>query len=107
MYKYIFNFVKSKIPRISATEMIALQSGNVSIDREILKGQISYPKKHQFENKFPREKLDELLNSYDQSKIYPNNNNNYWINYLAKNKYFSFLIDESYGGIKLNVNEIG
>ena len=26
--------------------------------------------------------------------------------YLAKNKYFSFLIDEKYDGIKLSVNEL-
>lgn len=104
--KKIFNFIKNKIPKISSTELIALRSGNTSIDRSILLGKIDFPKKNTFKNKFPESKLNELLNSYDGTKIYPNNNSNYWINYLAKNKYFSFLIDESYGGIKLNVNEI-
>ena len=43
----LFNFVKSKIPRISDTEMIALRSGNTSLDRSILQGKIRYPKKPQ------------------------------------------------------------
>ena len=102
---YLFNFVKNKIPKISSTELIALRSGNTSLDRSILLGKIKFPEKKTLENKFPKSKLNELLNTYDGTRVYPNNNSNYWINYLAKNKYFSFLIDESYGGIKLSVNE--
>ena len=106
MYKRLFNFVKNKIPKISDTELIALRSGNTSIDRQILQGKISFPKKFQYENKFPKEVLSNLLNNFDNTKMYPNNNNNKWIEYLAKNKYFSFLIDEKYGGIKLSTNEL-
>jgi acyl-CoA dehydrogenase len=102
----LFNFVKNKIPKISDTELIALRSGNTSLDRQILLGKVSLPKKVITKQKFPQSKLDELSNSFDGSKIYPNTNNNKWINYLAKNKYFSFLIDESYGGIKLSVHEL-
>ena len=102
----LFNFVKAKIPKISPTELIALRSGNTSLDRSILMGKMEFPKKETFINKFPESKLNELLSSYDGTRVYPNNNSNYWIDYLAKNKYFSFLIDESYGGIKLNTNEM-
>jgi len=42
MYKYLFNRVKSIIPKISETEITALKSGGVSIDREIFKGRIDY-----------------------------------------------------------------
>lgn len=35
MYKYLFRYVKSIIPKISDTEIIELKSGGVSIDREI------------------------------------------------------------------------
>ena len=35
MYRSLFQFVKKRIPRISDTEMIALQSGDTSIDRNI------------------------------------------------------------------------
>jgi acyl-CoA dehydrogenase len=115
MYRYIFNYIKRVIPRISDTELIALRSGNTSIDRQILEGKVILPKKVKYVNKFPKENLDKLLydyteNLYDENDketvIYPNNNDNMWINYLAKNKYFSFLIDEKYDGIKLSVNEL-
>jgi hypothetical protein len=42
MYKYFFNRVKAIIPKISETEIIALKSGGVSIDRKIFKGKIDY-----------------------------------------------------------------
>ena len=113
MNKFIFNNIKKLIPKISSTEMIALTSGHTSIDREILKGKVILPKKCKTEHiniesdyKFPKKKLDDLFNTYDNSQIYPNDNNNLWINYLATNKFFSFLIDEKYGGIKLSTNEI-
>ena len=104
--RQIFNFVKSKIPKLSSTELIALKSGNTSLDRQILQGKVSLPKQFKFENKFPANKFNELFKTFDGSKIYPNDNNNYWVDYLAKNKYFSFLINEDYGGIKLSVNEL-
>ena len=105
MYPRLFRYVKNKLPKISDTELIALKSGTVSIDRDILSGNIKYPKPAVYYNKFPQENLVNLLEKYDNSKIYPNDNNNYWINHLAKNKFFSFLIDKNYGGIKLTVNE--
>jgi len=106
MYRSLFRFVKNKIPRISDTELIALQSGDTSIDRDILKGKLSFPKPANYTNKFDETKVDTFLHSFDYSCIYPNDNNNKWIEYLAKNKYFSFLIDEKYEGIKLSVNEM-
>ena len=104
--KRLFNIIKSKIPKISSTELIALRSGNTSLDRTILQGNLTFPQNKELTNKFPVNKLNELFDSYDGTRIYPNNNSNYWINFLAKNKFFSFLIDESYGGIKLSVNEL-
>lgn len=102
----LFNFIKNKIPKISKTELIALHSGNTSLDRNILIGKIKYPKIQKPENKFCNNKLNDLLDNFDGSIIYPNDNSNYWVDYLAKNKYFSFLINENYGGIKLSVNEL-
>ena len=106
MYRNLFSFVKSKIPKLSQTELIALQSGNTSLDRDILLGKIKFPKKFQYKNKFPEENLNRLFKNYDKTPIYPNKNNNKWIEYLSKNKYFSFLISEQYQGIKLSVNEL-
>ena len=106
MYSRLFKYVKNKLPRISDTEMIALKSGTVSIDRDILSGKINFPQKKTHIYKFPEDRLVNLLEKYDNSKIYPNDNDNYWINHLANNKFFSFLINENYGGIKLSVNEL-
>jgi acyl-CoA dehydrogenase len=105
MYRSLFSFIKNKIPKISSTEMIALRSGNTSLDRHILQGKVIFPPKPTIVNKFPQDRIDNLFKVYDNSQVYPNNNNNKWINYLAKNKFFSFLIDEEYGGHKLSVNE--
>ena len=104
LYKNIFNVVKSKIPKISDTELIALKSGTTFIDRSILKGKIIYPEKKKIENKFSEEKINSLLDNYNNCQIYPDNK--YIINNLAENKLFSFLIDEKYGGNKLSVNEL-
>lgn len=106
MYKLLFNSVKQRIPRISPTEMIALQSGTTSLDRDILKGEIAYPEKKSYTNKFSEKELDLMLGMYMNKKIYPNDDDNNIIDYLAKRKYFSFLIDEKYGGIKLSVKEM-
>ena len=38
--KQVFDHVKKMIPRISDTEMIALQCGTTSLDRQILEGKI-------------------------------------------------------------------
>ena len=46
--KKIFNIIKNKIPKISSTELIALRSGNTSLDRSILMGKINFPKKKYF-----------------------------------------------------------
>ena len=106
MYGFIFRQIKRKIPKISETEMIALRSGNTSIDRDILKGYVNFPKKMKYTQKFSNENLSKLFKIFDNTQVYPNDNHNKWIEYLAKNKYFSFLIDEKYGGIKLSVNEL-
>ena len=48
MYRLLFNFVKKKIQKISDTEIIALRSGNTSIDRNILLGKKINPTKKSF-----------------------------------------------------------
>ena len=114
MYRILFNNIKKKIPRISSTELIALKSGNTSIDRQILQGKVSLPKKIDTQNKFPEKILNKLFKDFytysgsenNINRIYPNNNKNKWVNYLASKKFFSFLIDEKYDGIKLSVNEL-
>ena len=71
MYRFIFNRVKSIIPKISDTELIALRSGNTSLDRDILKGKVFFPKSMPYKEKFPKESLSQLLNQFDNTPIYP------------------------------------
>lgn len=105
MYRLLFDFVKRRVPRISPTELVALRSGNTSLDRNILCGNIAYPSKPKLGvNKIKDKTLDDLCSSFDGTPLYPGDGK--WIEYLAKNKYFSFLIDEKYGGVKLSVNEL-
>ena len=108
MYRFILNRIRKKIPKISDTELIALTSGTTSVDRSILEGRIKLPnvKLEKYNEKFPLSRVDYLLDNFDNTNIYPNNNNNKWINHLAKNEFFSFIIDEKYGGNKLKINNL-
>jgi acyl-CoA dehydrogenase len=107
MYKQIFKRVKNIIPKISDTELIALKSGTTSIDRDIFNGKVNYPKRVITENKFDNTKTLELLKIYGNNQhIYPNGAYKEIFDYIGKNKFLSFIIDEKYGGTHLSVSEI-
>ena len=53
-----------------------------------------------------KKKINELLTKYKDDIVYPNNNNNEIVEFLGKNKFFSFIIDEKYGGTNLSVKEL-
>jgi acyl-CoA dehydrogenase len=108
MYKKVFSLVKKLIPRISDTELIALRSGTTSLDRQIFKGKVNTNsiKKTNYTEKFSNSKITELLTKYKDDIVYPNNNNNEIVHFLGKNKFFSFIIDEKYGGTNLSVKEL-
>lgn len=108
MYKIIFNSVKKIIPKISQTEIIALKSGGVSIDKEIFLGKINY--KNLFQKSKQKESIltkniDIILKSIGQTKMYPNNNLNSILNTLGKNGYLSMIIDEKYNGNRISISE--
>jgi hypothetical protein len=88
MYRTLFNLVKRRIPRISDTEMIALQSGDTSVDRAILQGRTDYPMAFDGNiHKFDENNTNQLLRSFDGSRIYPNDNDNLWVQRLAATNY--------------------
>ena len=109
--KYIFNRVKKLIPKISDTELIALKSGTTCIDRNIFEGKVKYPKKNIIEKKFKNDAVNELISKYGNlHTIYPKTNNpeiscKEVLDYIGKNKFLSFIIDEKYGGKNLSVEE--
>ena len=80
MYRFLFNYVKKKLPRISDTELIALRCGNTSLDREILTGSVSHISQVKYTPKIDDKNINHLLNTYDKSNIFPNDNYNKWIN---------------------------
>ena len=105
--KVLFNNVKKLIPRISATEMIALQSGTTSIDRQLFEGKI---KKTSFNNKpqdvFDKKLITELVEKFPEQQIYPHGNYHKLFEFLGINRFFSFLIPEKYGGKVMYVEEM-
>jgi len=108
MLKLAFKKVKSIIPKISDTELIALKSGTTSIDKDIFKGYVKLPKKIEKKDKLQNFNLSKLYRTFKYNiganKIYPNKFN--LTKYIARNKYFSFIIDDKYGGNKVSVNEL-
>mgnify|MGYP001380728391 FL=1 len=111
MNRIIFNYVKKMVPRISETEMIALRSGTTCIDKQIFKGKVEIPNFKNLEN-LPSKaflfdsKIETLLTQCGEQPIYPNPDTQKIMDYLRFNKFFSFIIDEKYGGTKLSVKEL-
>jgi len=111
MYKSLFKSVKSIIPKISETEIIALRSGGVSIDREIFKGRVDYEKLFNYKNKYVLpdrdkffiDKTDELLKTIGKDNIYPSKNIKNTMEYLGTNGYLSMIIDREYNGKRLSI----
>jgi len=107
MYSFLFQQIKKIIPRISATELIALRSGNTSVDRMIFKGNVNLNnyKNLNLSKKFDEKKVNELLNKYGNEIVYPSKKTNEIFSFLGSNKFFSFIVPEKYGGIESSVSE--
>lgn len=108
MYRFVFNQVRRIIPKISETEIIALKSGGVSIDRDIFKGKVDYTKLYSrpIENKSFSlwKETDELLARVGSGNVYPNGINSV-MKYLGERGYLGMIIDNKYGGNRLSVTE--
>ena len=122
--KKIFQSIKSLIPKISNTELIALRSGTTSIDRELFEGKVK-PRSFQYsqvesvfqiEEKLPLEskendifdkkKLDLLIEKFPDQSIFPNSNYKELFSHMGKEGFFSFLIPKKYRGNKVSVREL-
>ena len=103
MYRFIFNRIKKIIPKISETELIALNSGNTSLDRSIFEGKVLLPTLANTKDLFDVSKVDKLLEKYGDETIYPSEKNKEIFTYIGKNNFLSLIIDEKYGGHKTSV----
>ncbi len=102
LYRRAFNVVKSIIPKISETEIIALKSGGVSIDRELFSGKVDYTKLYKpllHPSKDPLEDgINELLKTTGTENIYPNKNIHATMKRLGEMGLLSMIIDKKYNG---------
>lgn len=111
MYRRIFNRVKSIIPKISDTEITALKSGGVSIDREIFRGKVNYcdlykPLQKSIDKmteKTMEKEVEDLLKITGQNPIYPSSTIHYIMSYLGEKGFLSMIIDKKYGGNRLSI----
>jgi len=107
MYRHAFNAVKKIIPKISETEIIALKSGGVSIDREIFTGKIDYKNLYKSIQKTYQPQMlretNELLRKIGPDNIYPNDNIHDIMDELGKSGLLSMIIDKKYGGNRLTI----
>jgi acyl-CoA dehydrogenase len=114
MYRSLFIEIKKILPKISETELIALRSGGVSIDREIFEGKVKpfFLKKNnqpinfqstEIENLFMK-RVDDILDKYKSDNIYPSNNIHNIMKDIGENKFLGMIIEKKYGGSKLSVN---
>ena len=107
MYRRAFNVVKNIIPKISETEIIALKSGGVSIDRELFSGKVDYeklykPLLHPTEDHMA-EKTNDLLRTTGTENIYPSKNIHATMKRLGEMGLLSMIIDKKYNGNRLSV----
>jgi alkylation response protein AidB-like acyl-CoA dehydrogenase len=110
MYLQLFSRVKNIIPKISETELIALRSGGVSIDRDIFSGKLYYDKlnKINISNKEHENNMlhltKNILRKYGDTKVYPSNNIKNIMNELGQKGFLGMIIDKKYGGNRLQIS---
>jgi acyl-CoA dehydrogenase len=102
--KKIFESVKKIIPKISETELIALRSGGVSIDRDIFSGIVN--KKFIGKNNKFKISSDEqtfINNTDDLLKTIGSNNILDIMKLIGSKGYLSMIINKNYGGNKISI----
>jgi acyl-CoA dehydrogenase len=110
---YTYNIVKRIMPKISATEKAALNSGSVSIDGDIFKGNLELNKivdKYNIslndeEVKFLNNETNTLCEMIDNNYVEKNQDlsNETW-NYIKKNKFMGLVIPKKYNGMEFSAH---
>ena len=107
--KIFFNFSKKLLPKISNTELIALRSGTVSIDKNIIENTVN---KFNFknlktqidENSF-NSQVNNLIKNVSSQTVFTNGKmDSNLMDNIKKTKAFSYIIEKKYGGHEFNVN---
>ena len=105
--RYAFGIVKRIMPKISATEKAALNSGSVSIEGDIFNGKININEiVDKYNIKLKNEEIEFLNNEtntlcelIDNEEVERNQNlsNDTW-DYIKKNKFMGLVIPQKYNG---------
>ena len=114
MYLRLFNQVKKIIPRISETELIALRSGGVSIDRDIFSGKIDHSKLSKISD-FPDistssnisniiNQTKNILRKYGETNVYPSKHIKNVMVDLGNQGFLGMIIDKKYNGNRLPIS---
>lgn len=107
MYKFLFQNVKKIIPKISETEIIALKSGGISIDRELFQGRVNYKKLFQKSLTTHDEQLlqitNNVLSKIGQQSLYPNANIKNILATLGESGLLGMIIDKKYNGNRVSI----
>lgn len=106
MLKYSFNLAKKMLPKISETEMIALKSGTVSIDRMIFNGKVeNFPNQKKLNQKHMDyyDEINKFVKDFKLEPIYKGKKDVKVFKQLADLGVFGFIIPEKYGGKELPV----
>ena len=108
---YAFRIIKRILPKISATEKAALNSGSVSIDGDIFSGYVDVNKlvsKYDAnlkdeEKEFLSNQTDKLCEMIDNDKIEKNQDLTLdtW-DYIKKNKFMGLVIQKKYDGLEFS-----
>lgn len=108
MYKFLFHQVKKIIPRISETEIIALKSGGIAIDREIFQGKVDYKKLFQKSSTTTHDepllqKTNIVLDKIGQQSLYPRPNIKKILAILGESGLLGMIIDKKYNGNRVSI----
>jgi len=108
---YAFRIIKRILPKISATEKAALNSGSVSIDGDIFSGYLDInklvkkydAKLKDHENAFLNKETNELCEMIDNDKIEKNQDLSIDVwDYIKNNKFMGLVIPKKYEGLEFS-----
>jgi len=102
----LFNIARKLLPRISQTEMIALRSGTVSLDRDIMKGYVNINKLSNLENKktdYLDNQLIDICSTLQHETVFEGTINDKVLTKLNEHKAFAYIIKQQFYGLELPV----
>jgi acyl-CoA dehydrogenase len=116
LYRRLLHRVKRMLPKISETEIIALKSGGVSVDRHLFEGRIDWSMLRGMAPvpalKPMQTRLEALLRDVGKDAVYPADKKekrhliHALMRRLGKDGFLSMIIDrEAYGGNRLSIEE--